>query len=84
MLIATRDPKGSEQQCNEFSPYGRLQMGPPFFLVTGSKRENAERALHAHPGQLPNGPRRSTTVIRCFLASITRRSVTPLPGNATT
>ena len=35
-------------------------------------------------GCVPSGPRRSTTVIRRALASITRRSSTPLPGNATT
>ena len=35
-------------------------------------------------GSVPPGPRRSTTVIRRILASITRRSWTPLPGNATT
>ena len=35
-------------------------------------------------GLVPRGPRRSTTVIRRALASMTRRSSTPLPGNAMT
>ena len=35
-------------------------------------------------GLVPSGPRRSTTVIRRDRSSMTRRSSTPLPGNATT
>lgn len=31
MLIATRDPKGSEQQCNEISPNGRPRKAAALF-----------------------------------------------------